>query len=237
MDNSIIEKIRKLLARADEARNDNEHEREIAMRQAHAMLAKHGLSMADVPEAEQAESEGALGRMSDDIGRAVWPAGVFDAIAKLNGCRVIRNPARNGKGASVWVIGRRVRCEITRDMARWLIKSIEREARKGGHKGTQFGTGAWYGIAEQVRRILANMQAGQVDGQTLAPGMALMVVNQHKNALVDAERAQKEFFPRTRTGGTQAALGGSSFHAGKSYGASVGLNGQVGRTSGSRLLT
>jgi len=37
---TAIEKIQKLLARADADRNDNDHEREIALRQANALMAK-----------------------------------------------------------------------------------------------------------------------------------------------------------------------------------------------------
>ena len=55
MNQKIIDKIAKLLARADESRNDNPHEREIAMRQANSLLVKHGLSMTDVTD--QAETK------------------------------------------------------------------------------------------------------------------------------------------------------------------------------------
>lgn len=238
--NAVIEKVRKLLARADESRNDNEHEREIAMRQAHALLARHGLTADDVPDGEAgADNDGALGRMFEETGRPVWIAGIFDQVARLNGCKVIRaaRSVRNGSPARVWIVGRRIRCQITRDMARWLTDSITREARKGRHALGQFGSGAWSGIARQVDAILANMARGELDGQQLEPGTALMVVNNHKTALVDAARAVKEFFPHVRGGSGGRCQQGDAYHAGKAYGASVGLHGQVGRANGQRALT
>ena len=46
----IADKIRKILRRADESRNDSDAEREVAMRKAQALLMEHGLSMADLGE-------------------------------------------------------------------------------------------------------------------------------------------------------------------------------------------
>jgi len=225
MDNSIIDKIQKLLARGDADRNDNEHERTIAMRQAHSLLAKHGLSMADISEAEQTEATGALGRQSVEIGRYVWQSGVYGQIAKLHGCAIIRE-SRRGK-QTVWLIGRHLHCEIAKNMAAYICHSIAMQAAREGHNITQFGTGAWNGLAQQVRDILANMAQGKVNGEQLSTGTAMVLVNQHHKALTEAQDTLRSFWPHTTKGGTYRSRGGDSYSAGHNYGRKVGLNKQV----------
>jgi hypothetical protein len=118
MDQKIIDRIGKLLARADEARNDNEHERAIAMRQAHAMLAMHGLSLADVTEAAMTkENFGILGRTEVEcMTRYRWESGVWGQVAKLNTCAIVGSGTKK-----IWLIGRQLRCEVVKSMSHWLV--------------------------------------------------------------------------------------------------------------------
>ncbi len=84
---NLIRKIQALLARADKDRNDNENEREIALRQANAMMAKHNLSIVELSEAEQREELGMVTEGHKSLSGAVWKAVVYSAVAKLNGCK------------------------------------------------------------------------------------------------------------------------------------------------------
>lgn len=226
MNNHIIEKIRKLLARADAGRNDNEHEREIAMRQAHALLAKHGLSMAEVGQAEQDEALGAKGRTSLDIGRYVWKALVINEVCKLHGCHCVRTARKSGQTA--WIIGRHLHATVAKEMSTYLIDSITKEAKRGYHNVKDFGVGAANGIAQQVYRILADMKAGKVGEEQVSASTALIVVNQHEKALAEARDTAAEFFPRLRSYTYSGGRATSDYHAGKDYGSRVSLNKQVG---------
>lgn len=234
MNDDVLNKIRRILARADESRNDNEHEREIAMRQAHALLAKHGLSMGDVSASEKKDTLGALGRSNVKVGRTVWRSGVYVAIAKLNGCTTVRSYAGTAD-AILWIIGRAIHVEVTKQMGSYLINSITNEAKRNGYKLTEFGNGAWYGISDQVKSILDNMKRGVLDGEQLEAGTALMVVDQHKQALVEAEDTRDTFFPNLTKGRKHSSRVTSSFAAGKKYGSSVGLNRQVGSGGAKRI--
>lgn len=225
MDSNIIKKISKLLARADAGRNDNEHEREIAMRQAHALLAKHGLSMADVSEDEQAEALGAKGRTSMDVGRYVWKALVINQACKLNGCHCVRSARKSGQ--TVWIIGRHLHCTVAKEMSNYLINSITQEAKRNGHNLKDFGNGAAAGITGQVKRILADMKKGIVGDEQMSESTALVVVNQHEKALAEAKETASEFFPRTASHAYSSRTG-EDYYAGKDYGSKVGLNRQVG---------
>jgi hypothetical protein len=59
--NSLLTKIRKLLALADTSANDNETERATALRQAESLMVKHSITMADLGEQEQLDQIGELG--------------------------------------------------------------------------------------------------------------------------------------------------------------------------------
>ena len=233
----ILEKVRKLLAIADAGRNDCENERATAMRQAHALLAKHGLEMAQVGDIDaQTDFLGALVKGTFAMRtKGVWEAGIYNAIAKMNGCTCVRSPSRNGEPAKVYIFGRKVKAEVIRQMSIYVVESVLREARKLGHPVVSFGIGAWSGVSKQVDGILANMQRGQIDGEQLPQSTALMVVDQHKQSLIDATRIRDEAFPRLTTGRGSRVSNGSAYHAGRAYGSSIGLNSQVGQSSAKRI--
>lgn len=227
MDTRILEKIRAVLARADEARNDNPHEREIAIRQANAMLAQHGLTLAEVTdEAEVKENLGILGRTERQLEtKFVWESGVWAQIAKLNGCYIVRSPGHTKQ--RVWLIGRQLRCEVVKSVAQWVVQSIIREAIKQSYPKASFGNGAWSGVSEQVSRILAQMARGEMGNETVSTGTALILVDQHKKALIEAKGARDEFFPRLRSGSYRVSVN-HGYSAGREYGSRIGLNQQVG---------
>jgi len=217
----ILDKIRKILARADIDRNDNEHEREIALRQANALLAKHGLSMADVNESS--DELGKVGRSSVSAGRNVWIAGVYDKVAELNHCRVIRSTTSHGR-QEIWIIGRNLHVNVVKLMAEYLIKSIRREAKINRYNIVQFGSGAWSGISQQVKRILAENAKGNIGGEIVEPGKAMILVNQHKQYISEANSAITKFFGGFTECKNYRSRASSDYDAGKAYGSSVNLN-------------
>lgn len=238
--NRVIEKIRKLLARADSTRNDNPHEREIAMRQAMSMLARHGLEVADVGDVD-AKPEGAIGRSAAELmTKNVWERCVWAAVAKLYGCDCVLHHDDSGRRV-VWVLGRKLRVDIVRSVAAYAIQSIIRESRANRHDTLRFGAGAASGISQQVATMLANMAKGDLGdgGEQLSESRALIVVNQREKALVDARSARSNFWPDSRWGSTRGSSArlrdsrdANSYSAGKSYGSSMSLNNQIGSGGG-----
>ena len=236
MNQKILDKISKLLARADEGRNDNPHEREIAMRHANSLLTKHGLSMTDITDStETRETFGALGRKQHTLtSRFVWESGVWSASARMNGCQVIRTPRRGL--ISIWIVGRQLNCQITQQVAEYAVKSIRREAKNQGFTACAFGVGAWKGINQQVDEIIAAKLRGEIDGEQLPESTALTVVNQHKQMVADTGKSVREFFPRLSSGSYGYGGSRSGVAAGKAYGSSMNLN-SGGRISGQRRIS
>ena len=237
MNDKVIDKVRKLLARADESRNDNEHERAIAMRQAHALLAKHGLALADVETRDEAAAElGALGKSTVTTKtRAVWERGVYSAIARLHGCYVVQR-AWKGEQPRVYIIGRRLRVGVVRELSAYVVVSIQRESTAWGRDATAFGVGAWTGVSKQVDIILAQQARGEIGEERVSQSTALVLVNQHKQALVEAHETAKGIFPSLRDGVGYSHKGsGDAMSAGRRYGEKVGLNNQIGGSSQRKL--
>jgi hypothetical protein len=232
MNDAIIKKIQKLLARGSTDHNDNEHEREIAMRQAHALLAKHGLAMADVTDpAVIRDHLGPLGRSFYSLGtRYLWEPTVWNSIARLNGCRVVRGDRK------VAVIGRQARVQVVASMAAYVIAAVTRQAKAEGFPIAGFGQGASIGVDRQVSKILESMAAGDVGEEKVSTGTALILVDQHKGALVEAKTAMKEFYPSLRTVYSRGSSNRSARSAGYAYGQKVSLNSQLGSGAGRPAL-
>ena len=231
IDQKLLNKFKALLARADESRNDNAHERDIAMRQAVALLARHNLSMSDVTSrVEQDETMGGLGRVSHTLSsRYVWEAGVWRSIGELYGCLLVRQPNRGR--VQVVLVGRQLHCTLTAQMAGYVVASIRREAKKQGHNICSFGVGAWKGVQQQVDRILRDRDAGALDGVEVSTEQAMVLRGQYLQVLENAQRTLRHFYPNAKQQSYQYGGGRTdSRKAGEAYGVTLGLNEQIQST-------
>lgn len=236
-DETIIRKITALLARADQSRNDNEHEREIALRQANYLLAKHGLDIATLTKEKQEATQGPMYESDDAIGRAIWKASIYSSIAKLHNCTCIRSP----QNQSIHVLGRKAMVEVARSVAEWVIRSIEREMpiawdavegkasmnRRSFH--TSFGNGASGAVSDTVDGILAERKKGRIGDEQLSRSQALVLSNQDKRALQESEDYLKKLYPHLRSGSGSHSASDKGYAAGKSFGAGLSLHGQIAR--------
>lgn len=242
--NRILDKIRKLLARADADRNDNEHEREIAMRQAQALLTKHGLDMAEVGETDPSVYEGALGKIEVEVQVAYWVSSVYHVIAELNGCTTIKQCWRGRGSSRITIFGRATRVTTARAMGDYVVASVKREMNAKHAEmpwmnknkfSNDYGVGAAHGVNLQVKRILAEMKKGVVGEEQLSDSRALVVVDQHALATQGAFALRDETFPKLRKGGSMRAEGNAAYKAGRDFGSNIGLNKQVGGTARKQL--
>ena len=81
----VIRKISALLARGDEERNDNEHEREIALRHAQKLMDEYNISQL---EANVAMVHGERGKTGVLTGKQVWKRQIYNALSELYGVTV-----------------------------------------------------------------------------------------------------------------------------------------------------
>lgn len=218
VEKSVVRKIRALLARADAARNDNEHERAIALRQATKLMDKYGISEVAV----NAEDDPRASEFYEYEGGR-WRSSIVFYIADLYGCRSYH--LRGTRKAAI--VGRLSHRQTVLAVAQFVIASVDREAKKrsrgmGQAWGASFRKGAAAGIAEQVFWIKAQRERGE----TSSPGQALAVVN-HYLAENDANDA---FLKNSNVKLRMSRISisnGYGYGNGKDYGSRINLRGAI----------
>jgi hypothetical protein len=238
MNDKIYSKLQKLLARADEDRNDNEHERAVAMRQAEKLMAQHNLSMGDLKEAEYTAEMGDLSETVFDLDKAVWTRTLASGVAKLYSCKVLQST----RARELRVIGRYTNVCVMMEMYHYLVRSIRRQAEQeyDGWSNriswnTSFGNGASAGVWQQVQEILAARERAEFEG--LSKSDALVVLDQQMVQMKEAEALLRKLYPRLQKAEGSVSTNSNGFYQGKDFGSRVSLQGQVGASGGRQRLT
>jgi hypothetical protein len=217
---NLLRKIRACYARADESRNENEHERATALRQANAMVEKFAVTAAELDSDEL----GPMGQNDVPVGMTIWKQSLYFVLGPLYGCEVLWN--RRG---TMYVMGRQSYRNVVEDMAGYVITSIEREAKAQarGDKTYLNGFRKWAveGVRANVNDIL---QARKDAAATLGTGSkALVLVDHFKGQLEDASKYMNDTH-RVSTGKARAMPRGGM--EGYEAGRGIGLNDQMGTT-------
>lgn len=230
----VLEKIRKLLAMANHE-NSNEHERDTALRQAHALLTKHGLDMVSV-ENHQREKVDPRGEFSHEDWSIPWTKTVRAAIAKLFMCDYYYGSKINGTRSWHHFVGRESNATTAEYMSVFVVGSILKEGRsRYGHnlspQTRAFGEGAAARLHQRVEQLIATkVQEVQVsDGK----GLALIDLR------TEEEAGNLEFVAgwKIRKGVTRnTRVDGEAYRAGQAHANNIGLNVQVSTTQAPKQL-
>lgn len=220
---TVAEKIRKLLALAEG--NQNEHERNVAMQFAMDLLAKHNLTLVGIKNtACQIKVE----EVAVDMRLEPWVRVLLSAACKLYytdyyitsdwdffNDRPIKYPVFVGTAENI---------NVTIDMAAWLLDSVRLESNRvyrESYERRSFRLGA----AHRIRQRAFEMMETEKQANGSSTGTSLMVI---RNKL---ERANEEYKnklnlrpSRTR----RSYIDKDAYESGKAYGQRVGL------TSGKR---
>ena len=232
---SILRKIRALLARADEARNDNANEREIALRQAESLMRRHAIDSSELDM-----DDAAIGEDQFDINSSRWRVEIAWGIAELYGCKAIRS-RRAGK-MFMRVIGQATDRAVAMNVTRWLWDSIDREARR--YAGDRSDRHAFrVGAAVSIRRNAHSLQrerkqAADAARQTMpgSTGNALVIANYFDTQLARAhEFTHKHYNVKPIGGGMSYSGSANSYFDGRDYADGLNLNRQVAGAGQKRL--
>lgn len=230
-DPKIIERIRKMLALANDAAA-TEGERDNATRFAHKLLTQHNLSMSclDGPS-EERKKQSVLG-----YGRP-WAMSLAQATGKLFFCdyfyvrvRTVRNQVLH------YFVGLESNVTTSTEMTTFLVTSIRKEAgklaRAGGHNATwrrSFCVGAMVNLRNRMYELRETSKK--------EPGTGLMVVS-----LYDQEKAANEAFLKISEPGlvlksdrSSSKIHSDAYNSGKAYASKLSLNRQVKGTSNETL--
>ena len=241
INDKLLKKVRDLLARADENRNDNKHERDIALRQAETLMAKHAISHVDLSQSQQRRI---IGDLTDTeitrTSRDLWPVFVMSSLSKLYRCRVIKL-----NGNRLHIFGHQTNIDILKSMTEYCVKSIRREMQialenQSGFKvncrrfNTSFGNGAANGIAEQVRQLIEQRDRGNIP--EMDKSTAMIIIDEYRHQRLEVKKLLNDVYPRLGRSAGSKSTSAQGHHAGRQFGESIHLGGQLGGKPPTRQL-
>lgn len=233
-DAKILEKVRKLLAMANHE-NANEHERDTAMRQAHALLTKHGLDMVSV-ENHVKEKIDPRGEYTHEDWSIAWTRGVRASIAKLFMCQYYYGDKINGTRQLHHFVGRESNATTAEYMSVFVVGSILKEGRKryGSNLCPQtraFGEGAASRLYQRVEQLISTkiQEVQASDGKGLALIDLRTAEDEGNDHYVKDWKIRKAVARNTR-------VDREAYAAGQSHANNIGLSVQVSTTAETKLL-
>lgn len=238
--NRIMARIRKCLALGAEDSGTSEHERDNAMKAAHAIAAKYGLSIAAAEAAgrqkEEVRREGSLNWYKEAY--ASWIAG---AVAELFFC-VPYVQSIASQRCKYYFVGREANVTTASEMLNYLLTSIIREgndlARVRGYPKDKFTRAFAKGAALHIAKRCKELRAEAERASAPATGTSLVLASYYKNELDANRRFMTEAgIHLTQRNGPRIKVGGAGYSEGYEYGGKVSLNRQIGggATGGPRL--
>lgn len=217
-----IEKIKKLLAKADNSRNSSEQEAAVAMEMAMSMMDSAGISMADIQASTMDDEFGEMGHSWLNGGEPKqmfnWKKVLIHSLAYFFDCELVNCP--EGRKSKVDIIGResnRITCEM---FYNWIHDRTMKEAKErfGSQtaKRNAYCVGVAQGIKMKVFEIKPKAMASKANGWGIVP------INEVKGYL-------RKIYPELRTGKiTTISSDRDAYAAGRIVGENTSLNNQFG---------
>lgn len=227
----VLDRVKKMVALGN-CEGATEAERETALRMAYNILAKHNLSMSDLP----ADSTGEV-RLDQrlTISADKWARNICQSVAELFFCKYFFcRTGVSGKDIHVFV-GLQSNSITAMNMSEFLVKSIKKEAGKlyksaTSPQGRSFCVGTMTTIHHRVKDMLADKTEAE-------PGTAVALCRLHDSEM----SANVKFIEEMGTSLVKAkaradnSIRYGAFQDGKEFGAKVSLNNQVGHSKSGHL--
>lgn len=231
----ILEKISKLLAKAEST--DNQAEAEAFMAKVNELLTTYNLTLMDVNAKNRADSEKS-GLPNDEFPlseyiiktEGKWVVQLFHGVCKFNYCMSVSMNGRTPKDTSMWVTGEEANIQTSKALFDYLWKSGKRlkanawkeyQNGPGIEKKNTFTRGFYIGYVQALRNRFHDLKVEREQANCKVTD--LMVVND--KAL---EKSVKEHFGnnlgRSRGGSSKGAAG---VVRGRQAGNSISLNKQI----------
>lgn len=204
-DDRTINRIKKLLALAgDAAASDGE--RDNALRMAYATMAKHNLELHQVQGQPDAPQEARVEKVAKDVYGRPWSITLASYVAKLFFCKMyyVRVPSYLKRDTiDFYFIGLETNAEAAAEVARVLIESVWREAKRRMRSESEnatwrrsFCTGAAFKVGDRVADLQRNGVSLEApmkdeDGDEI-PQLEADKQVQRSNALILVDVAKKE---------------------------------------------
>lgn len=223
----VLDKITKLLALAD---SPNEHEAALAMEKAHALLAEHNLTMANVAAhttstpLEEIGHDTATSKMG-----ATWVRHLWYATAKLYFCEYFYS--RGNHRTYHTVIGSQANSATAIHMAEYLTSAVVKLSNAAG-TGT-FRSNFRQGCAMRLNARMRDLKAQQENPATTSSSNLPAVYNQSEAAANDY--MDEKFNIRKGKSRAVSISNGDGYSAGNKAAEGIGLHTQTTTTKRKEL--
>ncbi len=230
----ILERVKKMLTLANDAAA-TEGERDNAMRMAHATLAKYNLSLAQA-EGTQIGSNRDDPRVDQTIETRSrpWIIRAAHAVAELFFCKYFF--VRSGRNAKHYFIGRLSNVTTAKEIADFVIRSINREGR--ARAKDQLNPNPWRlsfckGAAEAVRTRCHQLRQDAEKASQAAPvastGTSLVLSSVYAHEVQANSAYLRDVLKiNLRSSRSRERGAGEGYGEGRDYGSKVSLNRQIG---------
>jgi len=153
---SVVSQIRKLRAMSVE-RGCSESEAQVASQKMWTLLARHNLSLASIKESDQPAEDRTIGQHHFATKKMGWQPYMWQAVARLNFCEYLRT-----KGAHI-VIGTKANCQVTQEMAEYLVETVKTLSIEGARKKTDLPVNERASYMISFRRGCADRLRNRID--------------------------------------------------------------------------
>lgn len=217
-----IEKIKKLLAKADNSRNSSEQEAAVAMEMAMSMMDSAGISMADIQASTMDDEFGEMGHSWLNGGESKqmfnWKKVLIHSLAYFFDCELVNCP--EGRKSKVDIIGResnRITCEM---FYNWIHDRTMKEAKERFGSQTAKRNAYCVGVAQGIKMKVFEIKPKAMTSK--ANGWGIVPINEVKGYL-------RKIYPELRTGKiTTTSSDRDAYAAGRIVGENTSLNNQFG---------
>ncbi|EFO32477.1 conserved hypothetical protein [Roseibium sp. TrichSKD4] len=226
MNQSIIKRIRALLAKASST--SSIHEAEACSAKAHELLAKHNLALADMAEEEAPDRmvwETPTG-MPDAWVRSVW-----SAVAVAYFCKPLQRTV--GSKKTIELVGAPHNVAVSIEMSKYLVTTVRKLARNfssNSRRQRQFCNGAAAKLSVRLHDIAQAKRAPADGARTTLPAVydtEKRLNEEHVARLYGELTSSRAWIPRTTYAFTAGAIAAGE----------IGLNEQVSKPEAALQLT
>ncbi len=234
---NILDKIRKLLVRAQDERGSTEGERETALRMAHKLMAQYQLDQLDLDEHERYRDD-PIQHFDEESYSTPWTNSVRHAIADLFNVRYFLGRKINATRMKHHFVGRTSDATTAMLMSAWIVAGLVKEARNYGGGQYQSPAGRAFGIgaASKLRSRVNEMIKANVEEVKAGSGRDLVVVN--TNAMADNDdfiEATMGFKLKSRAV-RRTSYSMRDFAAGSKHADSINLSKQLANRAGTLAI-
>lgn len=233
-ESKVLEKVRKLLAMANHE-NANETERDTAMRQAHALLTKHGLDMVSVENHER-EKMDPRGQFIHEDWSMPWTRQVRIAVADLFMCKYFFGEKINGTRQLHYFVGRESNATTAEYMSVFVVGAILKEGRlRYGHnlspETRAFGAGAAHRLQQRVKEMIAT----KVQEIQMSDGKGLALIDLRTSEDNGNDDFVKDWNTKKAVS-RNTKVDAKAYRDGQAHANTIGLNVQVSTTQAAKQI-